>query len=299
MILRKTLLTLYKAIVLNFFSAFRISDSYFADLLHKHLDPYLKTTEANIDGHQMLLDSKDSLNLSIFGVYEPLETELIKKIIKTGDTVIDIGANIGYYTLILARLVGKEGKVFAFEPEQSNFCLLNKNIKINNYNNIKAIKKAVSNKTGQTDLYISEENKGDHKIYYSGDNRQSVKIDVTRLDDYFLDFKGEINLVKIDIQGAEGGAIEGMNKILQKNKNLKIISEFWPKGLKDFGTDGKDFLQFFSNKDFKIYQIEEKIKKIKRVTISYLLNKYTYERGNFTNLLLFRDFSDPPYFINK
>lgn len=286
MILRKILLTLYKIIVLNFFSAFRISDSYLADLLHKHLDPYLKTTEANIDGHQMLLDSKDSLNLSIFGVYEPLETELIKKIIKTGDTVIDIGANIGYYTLILARLVGKNGKVYAFEPEPKNFSILSKNVKINGYKNIILVKKAVSNKSGKVRLYLSKDNLGDHRIYQSEEKRQFIEVDIIRLDDYFCESKEKISFIKIDTQGSEGGVFAGMTNILKKNKNLKIISEFWPKGMSNFGFKTEKLLNLLKKQNFSLYQINEDSKRIEPVTGNELLKNYPLEKGDFTNLLL-------------
>ena len=69
-------------------------------------------------------------------------TALVKRIVRNGDIVVDIGAHIGYYTLIFARLVGPKGKVFAFEPEPNNFNLLIKNIKINGYKNIIPVQKA-------------------------------------------------------------------------------------------------------------------------------------------------------------
>ena len=75
-----------------------------------------KTTPkiVNVLGHKMYLDDLDTLHLAINGIWEPLETNLIKNKIKEGDIVLNIGANIGYYTLLIARLVGSNGKVFAF-----------------------------------------------------------------------------------------------------------------------------------------------------------------------------------------
>ena len=95
---------------------------------------------ANVQGSLMHLDKFDESDLSINGIYEPLETEIIKEKIQNGDIVIDIGASIGYFTLLLAKLVGTTGKVFAFEPEPSNFSLLNENIKLNKYNNGRKIR---------------------------------------------------------------------------------------------------------------------------------------------------------------
>jgi len=93
-----------------------------SDILRSHL----KSNFVEVNGHKIFLDSLDSLRLSINGIYEEFETQMLKKIINKEETVVDIGANIGYYTLIFAKLVGDKGKVFAFEPEPNNFELLKK-----------------------------------------------------------------------------------------------------------------------------------------------------------------------------
>ena len=93
----------------------------------------LRSNVAVVHGHKMFLDPKDSLRLSIFGVYEPFETDLVQHEVGEGDVVLDIGANIGYYTLIFARIVGEGGKVFAFEPDPDNFALLKKNVEASGY----------------------------------------------------------------------------------------------------------------------------------------------------------------------
>src|SRR3990172_1939329 len=98
----------------------------FVRIMKNYMISQAKSDFAIVQGHKMYLGPKDSLNLSINGVYEDVETEFVKKIIHEGDIVLDIGANIGYYSLIFAKLVGKLGKVFSFEPEPYNFSLLNK-----------------------------------------------------------------------------------------------------------------------------------------------------------------------------
>jgi len=136
---------------------------------------YLKSNFVEIDGHKMYLDSEDSLRLSINEEYDEFETKLIKKLITNGNTVIDLGANIGYYTLIFARLVGTQGKVFAFEPELNNFELLKKNITINGYENVIIINKAASDKIGKQELYLFEDNKAGHSIL-NPEKRNDFKI---------------------------------------------------------------------------------------------------------------------------
>lgn len=211
---------------------------------------------AYVQGHKMFLDSKDSLRLSIYGIYEEFETKLIKKQIKQGDIVLDIGANIGYYTLIFAKLVGKNGKVYAFEPDPTNFAILKKNVEINGYKNIILINKAVSDKTGKLKLYLCNDNKGSHSIYPC-DNRKFVEIDSIKLDDFFSNYNGKIDFIKMDIEGAEYSAVKGMSNLLRKNEEIKIISEFAPMNLKRSGIEPEEYLKLLHNYGFKITKTSE------------------------------------------
>jgi len=250
----------------------------------KFLRRRLGTTFAIVDGHKMSLGEKDALGLSIFGVYEPLETELVKKEVKKGDVVLDIGANIGYYTLILARLVGDGGKVFAFEPDPTNFALLRKNVEANGYNNVALVQKAVSNQTGKTRLYLNPDKAADHRIYESGDGRQSIVIEAVRLDDYFKNFNGKIDFIKMDVQGAEGRVIQGMLNLLKKNHNVKIAMEFAPNSLQKSGTAPADCLNLLTGLGFNLFEIAEQEKEIRPVDIPWLLKVYAMDKKGRTNL---------------
>ena len=121
-----------------------------------------------INGQKLFLDKEDSLMLSIkHHEHEQLTVEYFKKIIKKGDIVLDLGANIGYYTLIFAKLVGEVGHVFAFEPDPSNFELLSKNVKENKHENVTLIQKAVSDKNEKIKLYVSKRDLASHRIFDS------------------------------------------------------------------------------------------------------------------------------------
>src|SRR5262249_42101912 len=135
----------------------------------------VKTRRAIVDGHIMYLDARDSLDLSLNHVYEPFETELVQSLVHENDTVVDVGANIGYYTLIFARLVGPRGRVFAFEPDPGNFALLKKNVEANRYKNVVLVNAALSDEPATLKLYLSEENRGDHRIYPSDDQRRTIQ----------------------------------------------------------------------------------------------------------------------------
>ncbi len=136
----------------------------------------------NVEGNQMYLLKKggDSLQLSTLGTFEPFETQLLKKEIKEGNFVVDVGASIGYYTLLFAKWTGSKGKVFSFEPSQEKFSVLRKNVRVNNYKNVFLVQKYVSNKT-----------------------TKNSKINSISLDDFFGECDNPINLIKMDIEGGE------------------------------------------------------------------------------------------------
>jgi len=240
---------------------------------------FVNTTE----GHKMFLDPLDSLALSINKVYEEFETEMVKKIIKEGDAVVDIGANIGYYTLIFAKLVKNKGRVIAFEPEPNNFKLLEKNLEINGYKNVDINQKAVSSNTGRTTLYLDETNLGGHTMGKKIPNQKSIEIDSIKLDDYFKNYDRKIDFIKMDVEGAEMEAIKGMFTILQNSHDIKILSEFDVNHLKKFNVKPEDFLQILEDFGFNIYSLQKK--KVKPFGVKKFLEKCKSKNNFSTNLL--------------
>jgi len=257
--------------------------------LYKFLLSRVKPDFIIIDGHKLFLDKLDSLGLFLHRSYEEYETEIVKKIIKKGETVVDVGANIGYFTLIFAKLVGKNGKVFAFEPDPSNLDLLKKNIETNGYKNVILVNKALSSKTGTTKLFLSDINLGDHMIVDAKENRSSIEIDTITGDDYFSGFMEKINFIKMDIQGAETDSIIGMSSLLGKMTDVKIMIEFAPKKLKNFGHNPIELLNILTENDFKLFEINDDKKKIIPTNSQVLIKKYPPDMRKYTNLLLSRD----------
>ncbi|MBF0193639.1 MAG: FkbM family methyltransferase [Magnetococcales bacterium] len=245
----------------------------------------LKSNMATVEGHTMYLDSEDSLRLSINGVYEPFETALFKKWIKPGDTVIDIGANIGYYTLLFAKLVGPQGKVYAFEPDPTNMDLLRKNVEVNGYKNVVIEQKALSEKSGTIQLYLNEGNKSDHRIFDSGDGRKAINIETVSLDEYFSDKQVDIDLIKIDIQGAEIIALQGMHETMGKNSELKLISEFFPFAISKFGKEPKQHLDILEAAGFNFSNIDEDNSIVEAVSKERLLEEFTTDNRECANIL--------------
>src|SRR3989304_10413899 len=186
----------------------------------------------DVQGSKMYVDSRDigvAPFLLEWGFYEKYETELFKKLVKKRMVVLDIGANIGYYTLIAAHLVGDEGKVFAFEPDPYNYNLLCKNIEVNGYRNVIPVRKAVFSKSGKMELFLDKSNLGGHSLSEANvDKGASIMVEITSLDEYFENTNHKIDVIKMDVQGSEMEVLNGMTNIINQNEKLEIITEFWP-----------------------------------------------------------------------
>jgi len=206
-------------------------------------------------GHRMYVDRKDSLSLAIFGIYEPETTQLLEANLRPGDVVIDVGANIGWFTLLAARCVGDQGKVYAFEPDPSNFEILSKNVALNGYKNVVPEQKAVSSSAGWVDLFLDEANLGGHSTIPNENSKKLVRVESIRLDDYPPIIGREINLIKMDVEGGEGNVLRGMPNLVGRNQRLSIITEFTPHSLAQSGYPPSEFLQTLTDFGFSIYEI--------------------------------------------
>ena len=122
--------------------------------------------------------------------------------INEGDIVFDVGANIGAFSMLAAHYV-KNGKVYSFEPEKESFKLLKENVKLNDFKNIKLINKAVSNKTGTSDFYLSDSNAGGHSFYSSKEDNK-VTVPTISFEEFIKKNKiKKIDFLKMDCEGCE------------------------------------------------------------------------------------------------
>jgi FkbM family methyltransferase len=244
-----------------------------------------------LNGHELFLNPDDRAITDCLidtAAWEPVETEVVRKEVKRGFVVVDIGANIGYYTLLFAMIVGDRGHVFAFEPDPTNFAFLRTNVERNGYDNVTLIQKAVSDENRWVQLYLDDYNKGDHRVYDSGDGRQFIWVESMRLDDYLKNYDRRIDFIKMDIQGAEWRAVQGMTDILEKNQSIKVVTEFWPAGLNSAGIDPEEYLKLLANHGFKLHEMDEEEASVGPTNAAELLRDYTPENERFTNLFCTR-----------
>ena len=240
----------------------------FVRKVKKYSSSYLQTDYAEVFGNKLFLSKKGlALAISHYGTYEKLEAKVMEEKIKGGNIVVDVGANIGLHTLNMARIVGNTGQVFAFEPDPSNFKILGKNVKVNNYKNIILEQKAVGDKHGRATLYQSDD-PGRHRIFPQTKAKGQVQVELTSLDKYFIDSNlvDKINFIKIDVEGLEFSVLKGMKNILKNNKKIKILFEFMPKNILETGFMPIELLNYLTLYDFKLYCIDERTEKLIHVS---------------------------------
>ena len=183
--------------------------------------------------------------------YEPHISSLFCSMLEEGMVVLDIGASLGYYTLLAAKRVGDNGVVIAFEPDPVAFCGLLKNIRLNGWKNVRAFQFAVSDSNGERKMG----NLTTHKSFAVKNNTIGIITVKTISLDSFLDVDPDI--IKIDVEGAELEVINGMKKILAKGK-AKIICEVTPSHLSSLGYSAEEIEETLKQYNYKIYSITEK-----------------------------------------
>ena len=195
-------------------------------------DLYLK----KFDGFNMYLDNKDpGISYTLKGSKlfkkwhrEPEFMDIMQSEVSPGDVAFDLGANIGYASLHLAKFVGNSGMVYAVEPSPRNFEILTESIKLNGWEDkVQASSIGISDRSGAGQLYLAEaSNLNSFKeTKYS---KHCIDIKVSSIDDFFKERRFP-NFIKMDIEGAEVKALAGIDDILRhKNSTIKILMEIHP-----------------------------------------------------------------------
>ncbi|MCL6442184.1 MAG: FkbM family methyltransferase [Alicyclobacillus sp.] len=186
------------------------------------------------------------------GVFEVGLSNFLIKNLKPGHTFIDVGANIGYFTVLSGLLVGHQGRVIAFEASERNFALLRDNVGMNMINPHTEIhNKAIYSESTTLKFYLSEKWAGANSInrhdneyfkYFSNDRVSEVEVQSTTLDETIRRLDS-VNLIKIDIEGAEYHAFLGMKESLTNGKVNSVVFELNKRMLKNYWSDFKDMLQ--------------------------------------------------------
>lgn len=198
-------------------------------------------------GWAIQIDETDSLKLKEHqGRFETAETQLCKELIKPGDRVLDIGANIGYYTKLFAHHTGPSGSVHAFEPDADNLKILRQNLVHEvSLGTVQIHPVALGNRDQSATLFRHANNAGKHRLYPSVVcQADSAQISLKRGDDFNF---GPVDFIKIDVEGYELEALQGLRHTVTTSPTLTMLIEFAPISMLEAGLSPKDLIQLLAH----------------------------------------------------
>ncbi len=207
-------------------------------------------------GGNIYLNVKESRMMlaRALGIYESDKTQTICSLLKPGQTFIDVGCNKGDFSLLAAKIIGKDGSVLAFEPEPDNCYWIEKSIKLNNYENIKLFQLALADSNEDAQLYLGEKS-GWHSLVSNSDNTQKSTIEVKkRTLDSILDEAGNIgvDMIKIDVEGAEMEVLQGASTMFDNNSELIVLLDLHP----HMGVNPVEVCGFLTENGFSILNMK-------------------------------------------
>lgn len=216
-------------------------------------------------GSKIYLDTRDlsmTAHLVLDGYWENWITKLFLSIVKPGMTILDIGANCGYYSFLAAHLVGRHGTVHAFEPNPFHHNNFIKSKLINGYDQVHLHKVALVDVKGEITLYTPANLTGSASVYTTkfgsfldnADQVTSINVPTVNLSEYLPRLKADV--IKIDIEGAEPLIIDSILKIVNNSNEVKIIMEYNQQSWINNGYDCESILNRFIEHGFQIQIIQ-------------------------------------------
>ncbi len=185
------------------------------------------------------------------GIMGRAEARFLKQNIRTGMTVVDVGANVGVYTLMLSRLVGDSGRVIAFEPDPFLFAALQKSMALNRVSNVEARPFALGAQSGVWMLKRSSFNSGDNRVEPQASSSDGQCEVAVRTVDEQLSGQA-VDFVKIDVQGREIDVFRGMADMLAAGTPEQIYFELWPKGCRDAGYEALELTDLLISYGYEV-----------------------------------------------
>jgi len=199
-------------------------------------------------------------SICIDGYYDISSIRVLSKLLKPGMTFVDVGTHVGQYTLVASDLVGPIGSVHSFEPQPDTFELLRHNVETNGLANVNLNRCALGESCADAELYIAcPDNVGQSSFRrphnYSG---KAITVSCRTLDDYVDEHRIAVNIIKIDVEGAELSVLQGATRILSGSVKPCLIIEFWEEFQREYGSSCAEMASFLIAHGYKLFWITEK-----------------------------------------
>ena len=253
----------------------------FTDLLARLKWPVLNVGDrlivTKVDPFIMALPAEDVRLTSLLTFHGTLEqglTTLFKNVVREGMTVIDVGANVGTYTLIAASQVGSGGTVWGFEPTPRTFEICKLNLELNGLQErAHMIRAAVSDRAGRAKLRLFEL-AGHNTLFGAHDDPSAIEVETVTLDEAMAP-GARVDVVKIDAEGAEPLILRGMRRVIEDNPSIRLFIEFAPQHLERAGVEPGEFIEEIERMGFAIACVDDFSGEVRPVTRAELVASYS------------------------
>ena len=218
-------------------------------------------TRRLVNGCEIRCDLRQYVDRHIFfvGLYEPVELYLLMQLLEPGHTVVDGGANVGLYSIMMSTAVGQGGSVHAFEPVPATHATLGDNIGRNRLANVTVSNAALSDQPGVVSLGLAADKVGNDGAFGVGHHAPITAIDVTTitLDEYAVGHNlNRIDFVKLDVEGSEFRALRGMLRILKRDEPMLLV-EICQATARRAGFEVNDILDLLGPLGYRAFVIQE------------------------------------------
>jgi FkbM family methyltransferase len=194
------------------------------------------------------------MKLWLIGMYEPEVVELFLNELRRGDVVVDVGANIGLFTLMAADIVGPQGRVIAYEPHPKTYRELCANVERNRYDNTILVQEAISNSRGIVQMNVFTD--CDLNSVALSDDCGMINVPADTLDSSLAQLGVcRCDLLKIDIEGAEWFALRGMDRTIEANPGIRLLIELHNPQIRALGGEPELLLQLLLDRGFSLYEL--------------------------------------------
>jgi FkbM family methyltransferase len=256
--------------------------------LARELPASEEVTIVDTDVGRLLLHARDRVMTPLIQrdhYWEAPEGRFLRSAIQAGATVVDVGANVGYMTLLAAQAAGPDGLVVAVEPEQANLALLRANLWLNGVDNARVLGVAAWSRRGLLPLWFNADNRGDHRVGVDA-TAGAPMVSAVPLDELL----GELvlDVVKIDTQGSDHEALAGMSEAISRSPDVAVLTEFWLDGLEQRSASPLDVLRGYRDAGFAIGLLEDDGRELP-ASDQQVVDACEAWEGRFVNLVLRRE----------
>jgi FkbM family methyltransferase len=227
--------------------------------------------------HKIYVDTRDlglAPHILLDGYWEQWITNVFLSVVQPGMRVVEVGANMGWYSLLAAANIGPAGKLVSFEANPRMAEILRRNISINGFlDRAEVVDKAVFSANRTLEFGIYERHMGGSSLFATkpqarsehghfavfdaqfNDTMRTIEVEAIALDSYFAE-GGKIDFIKIDAEGAEPHVLAGAGRLLSENKDVQIMLEFAPRSLQRGGSSAEEFYGSIRALGFRVFRIE-------------------------------------------